>query len=217
MNQEGEIDCVIAGIMCSGNLLVGATIMRVELPLNRQEILINPGCFGNYSYASVKYDILPSMKKRIISDKVPDIEILASNWLDLETISEAEITSEDGSFPIEGALLPNRNQGWKAGKPGTQTIRLLFNRPQDISRIQLGFVETEIERTQEYILRWSQDKGQTFREIVRQQWNFSPDGSKAELADYTIVLMGVTVLELVIAPDINSQGAIATLEKLRLA
>ena len=157
------------------------------------------------------------MKKRFISDNTPDKEELASKWLDLESISEAEITSENGIYPIEGALLLGSNQGWKAGKPGTQTIRLLFNQPQHISRIQLGFAETEVERTQEYILRWSQDNGQTFREIVRQQWNFSPNGSKAELADYTIVLMGVTVLELVITPDISSQGAIATLEKLRLA
>lgn len=203
--------------MCNGNLLVGATIKRVELPLNRQEILINPGCLWNCSYALLKYDILPRMKKRIISDKVPDLEILASNWLDLEAISEAEITSEDGSFPIEGALLPDRKQGWKAGSPGTQIIRLFFNQPQDIRRIQLDFVETEVERTQEYVLRWSQDNGQTFREIVRQQWYFSPDGSRAELADYTLALMGVTALELTITPDISSQGAIATLENLRIA
>jgi hypothetical protein len=157
------------------------------------------------------------MKKRIISDPLHDKEELASQWLDLETISEAEITSEDSIYPIEGALLPNGNQGWKAGKPGTQTIRLLFNQPQDIRRIQLSFVELEVERTQEYVLRWSKDSGQTFREMVRQQWNFSPEGSKAEAADYTVELMGVTALELVITPDISNQGAIATLEKLRIA
>jgi hypothetical protein len=157
------------------------------------------------------------MKKRIISDIATDKEELVSKWLDLELISEAEITSENYIYPIEGALLASSNQGWKAGKPGTQTIRLLFNQPRDISRIQLGFVETEVERTQEYVLRWSKDNGQTFREIVRQQWNFSPEGSKAELADYTIVLMGVTTLELTITPDISSEGAIATLEKLRIA
>jgi hypothetical protein len=157
------------------------------------------------------------MKKRIISDNVPYIEILTSNWLDLEKICTAELTSEDGDYPIEGALLPNSSQGWKADKLGTQTIRLLFNTPQQIRRIQLSFVETEVVRTQEYILRWSQDNGQTFREIVRQQWNFSPEGSKAESEDYTTALIGVTALELNITPDISSQGTIATLEKLRIA
>jgi hypothetical protein len=179
--------------------------------------IFNHGYLGSCSNALVKYDILPRMKKRIISDDVPDKEGLAANWLDLEKICVIEITSEDGSYPIEGALLPDRNQGWKAGTPGTQTIRLLFNQPQDIRRIQLGFVETEVERSQEYVLRWSQDNGQTYAEIVRQQWNFSPDGSKAELADYTMALMGITALELIITPDISSQEAIATLEKLRIA
>ncbi len=157
------------------------------------------------------------MKKRILSQNVPDKDGLAANWLNLEIVSVAEITSEDSSFPIEGALLPNNIQGWKSGSPGTQTIRLLFNEPQDICRIQLCFVETEIKRTQEYVLRWSQDNGQTFKEIVRQQWNFSPEGSTTELEDYSIPLSAVTALELVITPDISGQNAIATLEKLRIA
>jgi hypothetical protein len=187
------------------------------LPLNTHGIFIDHRHHWNCSYASVKYDILPRMKKRIISDPVHDKEELALKWLELETISEAQITSENVSYPIEGALLPNSTQGWKAAKAGVQTIRLLFNQPQDIRRIQLSFVETEVERTQEYVLRWSKDNGQTFREIVRQQWNFSPKGSKAESADYTVELMGATALELVITPDISNQGAIATLEKLRIA
>lgn len=157
------------------------------------------------------------MKKQLISDNVPDKDELAANWLDLESVCCAEITSEDGCYPIEGALLPNSGIGWKAGKQGTQTIRLLFNQPQDISRILLSFLEHEVNRTQEYVLRWSQDYGHTFREIVRQQWNFSPEGSSAQLEDYAIKLKAVTVLELIINPDINDQNAIATLDKLRIA
>lgn len=165
----------------------------------------------------LKYDILPPMKKRLISDNVPVKDDLTASWLDLGITCMAEITSEDASFPIEGALLPNSSQGWKAGSPGTQAIRLLLDPPQDICRIQLCFVETEANRTQEYVLRWSQDNGQTFREIVRQQWNFSPEGSTTELEDYSIALTVVTALELVITPDISGQNAIATLEKLRIA
>jgi len=157
------------------------------------------------------------MKKRIISDTVLDIEELTAKWLDLEAPSVAEITSEDGNHPIEGALLPNRRQGWKAGKPGTQTIRLLFNQPQDIRRIQLWFAETEVNRTQEFVLRWSKDNGQTFGEIVRQQWNFSPEGSTTEFEDHAVTLASATVLELIITPDISGQNAIASLDKLRIA
>jgi hypothetical protein len=157
------------------------------------------------------------MKKRYISGNLPPKEELGANWLDLETVCVAEITSEDDRYPIEEALLPNRNRGWRASSPGTQTIRLLFDQPQQIRRIQLSFVETDVERTQEFVLRWSQDNGQTFTEIVRQQWNFSPEGSNTELADYTTTLKGVTTIELNIIPDISSEGAIATLENLRIA
>ena len=157
------------------------------------------------------------MKKRYISDNLPHKEDLAANWLDLETVCVAEITSEDDRYPIEEALLPNRNRGWRASSPGTQTIRLLFDQPQHIHRIQLNFLENEVERTQEFVLRWSQDNGQTFTEIIRQQWNFSPKESNVELADYTTNLKGVTTIELNIIPDISSEGAIAKLENLRIA
>jgi hypothetical protein len=57
------------------------------------------------------------MKKRIIPEKVPEKEELNSRWLDLETLADVEVTSEDISYPIEGALLPNQGQGWKASSP----------------------------------------------------------------------------------------------------
>ena len=41
-----------------------------------------------------------------------------------------EVTSEDAAHPIESALLPGSASGWRAAAPGTQTIRLLFIRPQ---------------------------------------------------------------------------------------
>jgi hypothetical protein len=157
------------------------------------------------------------MKKRIITENLPDNEELESSWLDLEVLVDVEVTSEDSGYPIEGALLPNNCHGWKASKPGKQTIRLLFKQQQNIHRIHLSFLESVIARTQEYVLRWSKDKGQTFDEIVRQQWNFSPDGSHTQSEDYTMALSGVSVLELIITPDISSEHAFATLEKLRVA
>ena len=35
------------------------------------------------------------------------------------------------------------------------------------------FEEDEMMRTQEFVMRWSSDPGGPFREIARQQWNFS--------------------------------------------
>ncbi|MGJ0515655.1 MAG: discoidin domain-containing protein [Methylomicrobium sp.] len=156
------------------------------------------------------------MKKRIIAD-ISANERAATTWLNLEALADVEITSESSEHPIEGALLSGTGRGWRAAKPGMQTIRLLFKKPQDINRIHLIFLESAIKRTQEYVLRGSRDEGQTWNEIVRQQWNFSPDGSTRETEDYTLALPGVTALELIITPDISGQRAFASLEKLRIA
>ena len=157
------------------------------------------------------------MKKRIITDTLPSNEELNSSWLDLEVLAEVEVTSEDKGYPIEGALLPNHSHGWKAGIPGKQIIRLLFNQTQTIKHIHLCFLETNLVRTQEYVLRCSHDNGLTFEEIVRQQWNFSPDGSNKEVEDQVVALSNVSVLELIITPDITNKNVFGSLEQLRLA
>jgi hypothetical protein len=79
------------------------------------------------------------------------------------------------------------------------------------------FHEVEQERTQEFVLRWSSDGGQSYREIVRQQYNFSPPGATREVEDYEVNLDGVTVLEIKIVPEISSGTAHASLAALRLA
>jgi hypothetical protein len=92
----------------------------------------------------------------------------------------------------------------------------LFDKPQRLRRIWLVFEETETQRTQEFVLRWS-DAGHSFREIVRQQWNFSPPETVRETEDYSVELLDVIVLELKIVPDKSGGEARASLESLRLA
>lgn len=157
------------------------------------------------------------MRKRIITSVQQETLSPDQNWLNLEGLAEVEITSEDASYPIESALLPGRDSGWRAAGPGKQTIRLLFSAPQSLRQIWLTFVETRIERTQEYVLRWSPDGGQSFQEIVRQQWNFSPQAATGETEDHRVELSAVTVLELTIIPDISGGDAVASLAQLRLA
>ena len=103
------------------------------------------------------------------------------------------------------------------GESGPQTIRLIFDEPQKLRRIWLVFEDTENARTQEFVLRWSPDAGHSFREIVRQQWNFSPPNSIRETEDYTVELSAVTALELIIVPDTAGGAAAASLASLRLA
>ena len=65
-------------------------------------------------------------------------------------------------------------------------------------------------------MRWSPDGGQSYREILRQQFNFSPPGATREVEDYDVDLDRVTILELKIVPDISGGTARASLEQLRL-
>ena len=114
------------------------------------------------------------MRKRRISPTLPSVPPSGQVWLDLNRTAVVEVTSEENGYPIESALLEAENRGWRAANPGPQTIRLLFDEPQKLRRIWLVFEDSENTRTQEFVLRWSPDSGHSFREIVRQQWNFSP-------------------------------------------
>jgi hypothetical protein len=147
----------------------------------------------------------------------PEPTVPEPEWLDLEELAQVEVTSEDPARPIESALVPGEESGWRAALPGEQTIRLVFDRPQRVSRMWLLFIEPDTTRTQEFVLRWSPDGGRSFREILRQQWNFGPPETIREAEDYRVQLDGVTVLELVIVPDKRGGEARASLAQWRLA
>ena len=157
------------------------------------------------------------MRKRLITPipqaGTPDDK----GWLDLDRAAVVEVTSEEKEYPVESALVSGEMRGWRAADSGTQTLRLIFDEPQRLTRISLVFEETETERTQVFVLRWSADGGHSFREIVRQQWNFNLSNSMRESEEYEVGLSDVTVLELVIVPDISRGSARASLRSLRLS
>jgi hypothetical protein len=157
------------------------------------------------------------MRKRVIRAAPTETEASEHGWLDLEEVAQVEVTSEDAAHPIEAALVPGEKSGWRAAQPGQQTIRLIFDRPQRLSRVWLLFIEADAARTQEFALRWSPDGGRSFQEIVRQQWNFAPPATIREVEDYRVELSGVTVLELAIVPDQRGGEARASLAQWRLA
>jgi hypothetical protein len=157
------------------------------------------------------------MRKRINTPGPPGAGPGGQDWLDLDSLAEVEISSEDAAHPIESALLPGRGSGWRAAGPGEQMIRVLFTTPQRIHRIHLRFEEPTVERTQQYVLRWSPGDGQPSREIVRQQWNFSPRGATSQVEDHHVDLPAVAAIELTIIPDISGRDAVASLAALRVA
>jgi hypothetical protein len=137
--------------------------------------------------------------------------------LDVERTAVVEVTSEDKNFPVELAFTSGDTRGWRAETPGNQTIRLIFDQPQKLQCIYLVFEENETGRTQEFVLRWSPNGDSSLKEIVRQQWNFSPPESTREVEEYRVDLSNVTVLELIIKPHIGGGVARASLKNLRLS
>jgi|SRR5208282_43952 hypothetical protein len=158
------------------------------------------------------------MRKRLITP-IPQGQALPldEGWLDLDRAAVVEVTSEEKEYPVESALVLGEMRGWRAADSGTQTIRLIFDKPQRLTRISLVFEETVAQRTQEFVLRWSPDGGRSFQEIVRQQWNFSPPNATREIEEYQVQPSDVTILELIIVPDISRRAAHASLKSLRLS
>jgi hypothetical protein len=157
------------------------------------------------------------MRKRIVGQAPAQNRAdLPGRWLDLEQIATVEVTSEDPDSPIETIFSAGGGRGWRALNKGEQHIRIVFDQPMAVRRIRLRFEEAEVERTQEFTIRWSGAEGGTPREIVRQQWNFSPTGSTSQVEDYEVGLDGVSVLELAIKPDIRGGDARASLSEWRI-
>ena len=138
------------------------------------------------------------------------------NYLDLAHLAVVEISSECIEHPIESALVEDSGSGWQAACSGEQIIRLIFDQPQTIKHIFLLFDE-ELSRTQEFVLLWRMDNEDFFREILRQQYHFSPPLTTQEIEDYTVDLKQLKALELRIIPDISGGEACAKLTRLRLS
>jgi XRCC1 N terminal domain len=141
------------------------------------------------------------IRKHILKDaagrKVPG--------LDLESLASFEISSEDAKHPIDNALREDQ-QSWRAAEDGEQTIRITFDSPQTISRIGLCFEENNVARTQEFVVSWRSLQESNLREIVRQQFNFSPPNTTIEHEEFNVSLNNVIGVELKIVPDIDGKG-----------
>lgn len=159
------------------------------------------------------------MRKAIIKQSTDNDLFPELNFLDLELLTQIELTSEAPEYPIESAVLltEKSGQGWQAASAGEQIIRIVFDQPRTIEHIVLVFDELQQARTQEFVLLWRLDKDSTYREVMRQQYHFSPPNTTREIEHYTVNLAQLKALELRIIPDMSGAEAYAKLKQLRLA
>ena len=97
----------------------------------------------------------------------------------------------------------------------TEHIVIEIDRPQTISGLVYEVEETTRERTQAVRVEASEDGGQSYRQILVQEYNFSPGGATYQREEQRFNLRQVTHLRLTIVPNKSGSGT-ATLTALRL-
>ena len=129
------------------------------------------------------------------------------------------VTSELPDHPIDHMCDVQRGPGstrWIAEQAGDQTVVLAFDTAQNINMVSLEIEETEVSRTQEVTLATSRDGGQTYRELLRQEFNFSPSGTTFEHEEWRLAAEGITNLRVWIRPDKGGKPCRASITSLVL-
>jgi hypothetical protein len=145
--------------------------------------------------------------------------VLTPEEIDIAAVATVQVTSEATDHPVDHAFDGSRGPGgtrWVAGEPGDQTLILVFDAPQTIRRVVLEVEEPDVARTQELQLAVSIDGGRMYRELVRQEYNFSPPGTTFEREDWAVTVDGVTHLRLRIKPDKGGKTCRGTITSLVL-
>ena len=131
-------------------------------------------------------------------------------WLDVDAIADVSIMSAGRRV----ARVPPR---WSNDSPGEQMIEIHFHERTSLRRVRIVSSEREQSRTQEMTIWASLHGGERHREVVRQQFNFSPDGATEEVEEYPLELEDVSTLQVRIVPSIDGRRAVARVTELRLA
>ena len=143
----------------------------------------------------------------------------AANEIDIAGCATVSYSSEDPAHPVEHLLDGRSGPGatrWMSTRPDTtERIVVEFDQPQTISRLVYEVDEATRERTQEVRVDVSEDGGRTYRQILVQEYSFSPRGATYQREEQRFDLAGVTHLRLMIVPNKNGSGT-ASLTALHL-
>lgn len=143
----------------------------------------------------------------------------AANEIDIANCATIAYSSEDPAHPVEYLLDSRSGPGatrWCSARPDvTELLVLEFDRPQAISRLLYEVEEAERERTQEVQVEVSEDRGRTYRQILVQEYTFSPGGATYQREEQRLNVHQASHLRLTIVPNKNGSGT-ATLTALRL-
>jgi hypothetical protein len=143
----------------------------------------------------------------------------AADEVDIASCATIAYSSEDPAHPVEHLLDGRAGPGatrWISARPDViEQIVVEFDQPQTITRLVYEVEEAMRERTQEVRVEVSEDGGRTYRQILVQEYTFSPRGATYQHEEHRLNLQPVSHLRLTIVPNKNGSGT-ATLTTLRL-
>jgi hypothetical protein len=160
------------------------------------------------------------LRKQVIPQRSGESASFEGGEIAIADVATVQVTSEQADHPIDNVFDHSRGPGgsrWVADGPGEQTVILVFDSPQTIRKIGVEVEELAVSRTQELTMSVSSDGGRTYRELVRQEFNFSPPDTSFEREVWSAPAGAVTHLRLKIKPDKGGRVGRATLTSLTLA
>ena len=139
--------------------------------------------------------------------------------IDIANHATLAYSSEDPAHPVEHLIDGHYGRGsthWASARTNTtERIVLEFDHPQQISCLVYEVEECQQERTQEVLVEVSSDHGRTYRQLLVQEYTFSPQGAIFQHEELRLELPAITHLMLTIVPNKSGSG-VATLTALRL-
>jgi hypothetical protein len=143
----------------------------------------------------------------------------AEGEIDIANCATIAYSSENPAHPVEYLLDGRGGTGatrWISGRSDVaEQIVVEFDEPQTISRLVYEVEETKRERIQEVRVEVSEDEGRTYRQVLVQEYTFSPAGATYQREEQRLNFDHVSHLRLTIVPNKSGSGT-ATLTSLRL-
>lgn len=163
-------------------------------------------------------DSLPSVRKRLLPKDGPDPAVPPGE-IDIASHAVLAYTSEDPEHPIENLIDGRHGRNapfWAGAKPNTaERIVVEFDRPESVSCMIYEVEECSCERTQEVRVEVSSDGARTYRQVLVQEFTFSPAGATFQREEQRLNLPPITHLRLTVVPDKQGSGT-AKINSLRL-
>ncbi len=158
------------------------------------------------------------IRKRLMSDQ---ISMPAESAGEIDIVSHAALaySSEDPNHPLEHLFDRHFGPGatrWASARPNsTEYIVLEFDHVQRVSRLIYEVEERRQQRTQEVRVEVWSDRDRTYRQVLVQEYNFSPQGATFEHEDVRLDFPAISHMRLIVVPNKTGSG-VATLTSLRL-